>query len=631
MSLFSKHITNSRDIEADNITCSNLEVSTSITLPPGSGFMDLSTNQVANGSKTFNDPCTFNSNMLITGTANPTFTLAGSNTSTIQFPNMSIFSRTSLGELHILNSSATPIFKASTITNGFSMGWNSQILNSSVLVNFDGNAEKAIVLPKLTTVQRNLLTPIDGMMIYNITSTSLNFYTLGQWYQTNAFPSGGPSSLMSFDEDHTITGTHEHHDNKFKIVNNLDITKKVRFNVDTTTGTERILTIPDTNGIILLSEGNVNINGLKQFTTSQLNINSTTPNNFSVLSLNSLDSTVVGMRLQNTTGPSEVGIYKDGTSGNLCSYQFGQLNIEFSKDVDLLVAGSSYKIQGTNINAVSESLTNKTISGLSNTITNIESTSIANGNITNTEFQYLDGTIANIQTQLNSKIPNITLPSLVTLTGAETVINKIFTSDLTHFQDNIDNTKTFRFNNSSQTTATNRIYTFPNLNCTLANNDDILKSNNANSGPLNTSDSSQNYSIGSIWINDDSHTVYVCTDNLLNNAKWRNMNYTNIGFQAFFTNSTSYTNVVCFTVLNSNAINGWQVVLDPISTTTSLRIYNISTATSITELTSITGLAQIVLLANGGTKFFTSGHTLCLQCLKSSGGGNTNIISMDQY
>src|SRR5210317_136092 len=50
-----------------------------------------------------------------------------------------------------------------------------------------------------------------------------------------------------------------------------------------------------------------------------------------------------------------------------------------------------------------DTLTNKTISGASNTISGLNATSIADGSISNTEFQYLNGVTSNIQTQLDNK------------------------------------------------------------------------------------------------------------------------------------------------------------------------------------------------------------------------------------
>jgi hypothetical protein len=62
-----------------------------------------------------------------------------------------------------------------------------------------------------------------------------------------------------------------------------------------------------------------------------------------------------------------------------------------------------------------DTLTNKTINSDSNTITNvvnadikvgaaIDVTKIANGTVSNTEFQYLNGTTSNIQTQINNSV-----------------------------------------------------------------------------------------------------------------------------------------------------------------------------------------------------------------------------------
>jgi hypothetical protein len=50
-----------------------------------------------------------------------------------------------------------------------------------------------------------------------------------------------------------------------------------------------------------------------------------------------------------------------------------------------------------------ETLTNKTISGSSNTLSNINATSVGSGAVDNTEFGYLDGVTSSIQTQLTSK------------------------------------------------------------------------------------------------------------------------------------------------------------------------------------------------------------------------------------
>jgi hypothetical protein len=50
-----------------------------------------------------------------------------------------------------------------------------------------------------------------------------------------------------------------------------------------------------------------------------------------------------------------------------------------------------------------ETLTNKTMSGATNTFSSIAATSISDGSISNTEFGYLNGVSSNIQTQLDDK------------------------------------------------------------------------------------------------------------------------------------------------------------------------------------------------------------------------------------
>jgi hypothetical protein len=84
-------------------------------------------------------------------------------------------------------------------------------------------------------------------------------------------------------------------------------------------------------------------------------------------------------------------------------------------------------------NSSTQSLTNKTIDSDLNTITNIvdadiktaaaiNSEKIANGSVSNTEFQYLDGVTSAIQTQLNSKASD---SDLTTHTGASTGVHGV--------------------------------------------------------------------------------------------------------------------------------------------------------------------------------------------------------------
>src|SRR6056300_1005562 len=73
----------------------------------------------------------------------------------------------------------------------------------------------------------------------------------------------------------------------------------------------------------------------------------------------------------------------------------------------LSITESQISDLGSYITASStDTLTNKTISGASNTISGINATSIGDGSISNTEFQHLNGVSSNVQTQLDAKATN---------------------------------------------------------------------------------------------------------------------------------------------------------------------------------------------------------------------------------
>lgn len=82
---------------------------------------------------------------------------------------------------------------------------------------------------------------------------------------------------------------------------------------------------------------------------------------------------------------------------------------------NVLVSGSSLQVNGVEVvkESTTQTLTNKTIDAASNTLTNIGDASLAaginadklaDGSISNTEFQYLNGVTAPIQDQLDDKV-----------------------------------------------------------------------------------------------------------------------------------------------------------------------------------------------------------------------------------
>ena len=101
------------------------------------------------------------------------------------------------------------------------------------------------------------------------------------------------------------------------------------------------------------------------------------------------------------------GMTGGGTSGDVTLDVVGGTGITANAN-DIAIDNTVATLIGT------QTLTNKSIDSDNNTITNIvnadiktaaaiDATKIANGNVSNTEFQYLDGVTSAIQTQLNTK------------------------------------------------------------------------------------------------------------------------------------------------------------------------------------------------------------------------------------
>jgi hypothetical protein len=59
-------------------------------------------------------------------------------------------------------------------------GTTDVVTNASVLVEFDSTT-KAVRLPRMTTTQRDALTALDGMLIFNTTTAALEYYDGSNW------------------------------------------------------------------------------------------------------------------------------------------------------------------------------------------------------------------------------------------------------------------------------------------------------------------------------------------------------------------------------------------------------------------------------------------------------------------
>lgn len=155
-----------------------------------------------------------------------------------------------------------------------------------------------------------------------------------------------------------------------------------------------------------------------------------------------LDSDIQG-HINDTTAAHAASSISNTPSGNLAATDVQSALNELQTDIDSKASGSTVSshisatsgVHGVTGSIVgtsdSQSLTNKTIDADLNTITNIENadikanaaidaSKIANGSVSNTEFQYLDGVTSPIQTQIGGKQD--------TITGAAT---SIVSADLT--------------------------------------------------------------------------------------------------------------------------------------------------------------------------------------------------------
>jgi len=155
---------------------------------------------------------------------------------------------------------------------------------------------------------------------------------------------------------------------------------------------------------------------------------------------------------------------------NTKKVQFQLSGITTATTRTLTVPDANTILVGTD---ATQTLTNKTIDADNNTITNIENadikaaaaidaSKIADGTVSNTEFQYINSLTSNAQTQIDTKI---------TASSTDTLTNKTLTDNTTYLQDDVDNTKKVQFQLSGITTATTRTLTIPDASTTLVGTD----------------------------------------------------------------------------------------------------------------------------------------------------------------
>lgn len=178
--------------------------------------------------------------------------------------------------------------------------------------------------------------------------------------------------------------------------------------------------------------------------------------------LDGISSSVVGINdtqtLTNKTFTGSTTHFQDNVD-NSKKVKLDMATVSTGQTRVLTVPDANVTLVGLNL---AQTLTNKSIDADNNTITNIDNadikaaaaidaTKIANGSVSNAEFQHLDGVGS----------------SVVGISDSQTLTNKNLNDTTTTFQNTSDTTKKIKLDLSSVTTGTTRTLVIPDTNLTV--------------------------------------------------------------------------------------------------------------------------------------------------------------------
>ena len=282
--------------------------------------------------------------------------------------------------------------------------------------------DKGFLVPRLNTTQRDAISsPATGLLIYNTSNGTFEYYNGSSWIQifSGAYLTLGNAKIFVGNSSNQAVG--------------VDISG------DATISNTGVLTI--SNDAITTSKiANSNVTDAKL--SSGINAAKISSGNVSNTEFDYLDGVTSNIQTQ-----------LDSKIGNslLSSYIFVGNSSNVATGVSM---SGDATISNTGVLTISnDAITTSKIANSNVTdaklASGINATKISSGNVSNTEFDYLDGVTSNIQTQLDSKMGNALTSSYIFVGNSSNVATGVAMSgDAT-----ISNTGVLTIANNAITTA----------------------------------------------------------------------------------------------------------------------------------------------------------------------------------